>query len=925
MKNMNNHFAAWLRRLARAAMKGAGLLWMLSMFIGTSAWADAPTISLTAPANNSSYIAPASFRLSATAADSDGSVSVVRFYRNGSEIAGNSGNAQGLYGTDVSDLAAGTYNFTAKAWDNDGNITESAPVTIIVAANTPPTISLTAPANNSSYIAPASFTLSATAADSDGSISVVRFYQNGSVIGGNSGNAQGLYAVNVSDLAAGTYSFTAIAWDNGNTTTQSSPITVVVVPNTPPTISLTAPANNSTYIAPASFRLSATAADSDGSVSVVRFYQNGNVFAGNSGNAQGLYGTDVSGLAAGTYSFTAIAWDNGNTTTQSAPITVVVVPNTPPTISLTAPANNSIYIAPANFRLSATAADSDGSVSVVRFYQNGSEIAGNSGNAQGLYGTTVSNLAAGTYSFTAIAWDNGNTTTQSAAVNVTVYTSLPPAVNISSPANNQVFPPGTNIPLRAHASDSDGTVTQVQFFNGTTAIGMATLNTGTASIGTWATSAWTNVPAGTYTVTAKVTDNTGGVVTSSPVTVIVNSSAVTTVSLAGPPAGTTYTAPASIPLSATAANGAKEIAGVQFFSGATSIGTGYLVSGTATSGAWVTNAWTNVAAGTYSVTAVATDEDGGTVTSTPVTFTVGAASSGASTTLYFIDTDHLNNPRLIENQSQQTVWKWEQAEAFGDSVPNENPSSLGTFVFNQRFPGQYRDVETGLNYNYFRDYDPAIGKYSQSDPIGLNGGTNTYSYVGASPLGRTDSFGLWFDPAAAAATAGAASAAASAATSAASSSTAAATASSAAGTLAGASAIGITGAVVGGGAIGVGLGFGFNYFWERGAGQSFGGSIYDWKHPETPESPNASNKALPSYGEPGNPRVIPSTDPNEYPNAPNKSWPSYPAEQCKKDYAGSGGPGDTCYNLCKHLLGPPGDYGVKYRACYSQCQKDLRK
>ncbi len=102
------------------------------------------------------------------------------------------------------------------------------------------------------------------------------------------------------------------------------------------------------------------------------------------------------------------------------------------------------------------------------------------------------------------------------------------------------------------------------------------------------------------------------------------------------------------------------------------------------------------------------------------------------TAVYPIYTDHLNTPRLITNQANQVVWEW-KTDTFGAGAPNENPGGLGVFSFNLRFPGQYYDAETGLHYNYFRDYDPSVGRYVESDPIGLEGGRNTYAYVGNHP------------------------------------------------------------------------------------------------------------------------------------------------------------------------------------------------
>lgn len=88
------------------------------------------------------------------------------------------------------------------------------------------------------------------------------------------------------------------------------------------------------------------------------------------------------------------------------------------------------------------------------------------------------------------------------------------------------------------------------------------------------------------------------------------------------------------------------------------------------------------------------------------------------------------------------MWRWDQQEPFGNNPPDENPSGLGIFDLPLRFAGQRYDVETGLHYNYFRDFDPSLGIYKKSDLIGLQGGINTYAYVGSNPLLFVDPSGL---------------------------------------------------------------------------------------------------------------------------------------------------------------------------------------
>jgi len=109
-------------------------------------------------------------------------------------------------------------------------------------------------------------------------------------------------------------------------------------------------------------------------------------------------------------------------------------------------------------------------------------------------------------------------------------------------------------------------------------------------------------------------------------------------------------------------------------------------------------------------------------------------------TLYFVHADHLGTPQKVTDASQNLAWD-AVLRPFG-RIEQES------FTFTQllRFPGQYHDTEDKLFYNGFRDYDPDTGRYTESDPIGLEGGPNTYSYVGGNPITRIDPWGTdWLD------------------------------------------------------------------------------------------------------------------------------------------------------------------------------------
>lgn len=108
--------------------------------------------------------------------------------------------------------------------------------------------------------------------------------------------------------------------------------------------------------------------------------------------------------------------------------------------------------------------------------------------------------------------------------------------------------------------------------------------------------------------------------------------------------------------------------------------------------------------------------------------------------IYYYHNDHLATPKLLTDANQNIFWQAKHTPFGKAEIQVEQVTN------NLRFPGQYFDSETGLHYNYFRDYDPEMGRYLQSDPIGLEGGINTYAYAGGNPIFRTDQFGLAYAP-----------------------------------------------------------------------------------------------------------------------------------------------------------------------------------
>jgi len=472
-----------------------------------------PVVKITAPSNNSSFTAPAAISITATASDADGTISEVSFYNNGS-----------LLGTDVtspysfswSNVAAGTYKIIANVKDNNGGLgTDTVTVTVVPAVNQRPVVKITSPANNTVFTAPANISVTATATDADGTISEVSFVGVGTPVS----DVTSPYGASWINIAAGTYKIVANAKDNnGGMATDTITVTVVPAVNQRPVVKITSPANNAVFTAPANISVTATATDADGTISEVSFVGVGAPVS----DVTSPYAASWTNIAAGTYKIVANAKDNnGGVGTDTVTVTVVPALNQRPVVKITSPANNAVFTAPANISVTATAADADGTISEVSFVGVGSAVS----DVTSPYGASWTNVAAGTYKIVANAKDNnGGIGTDTVTVTVVPAVNQNPVVSITSPLNNASFNAPANITITANASDADGTISGVAFYNGSLLLGSDNTAPYTYTI--------TGAAVGTYSLTAVATDNLGGRTTSSVVSVKVEN--VLTIGINGP-------------------------------------------------------------------------------------------------------------------------------------------------------------------------------------------------------------------------------------------------------------------------------------------------------------------------------------------------------------------------------------------------------
>jgi len=365
-------------------------------------------------------------------------------------------------------------------------------------SNNPPQVSLTSPANNALFTSPANINLQANASDSDGSIAKVEFFNGVMKLGEDTSSP---YSFDWNNVSVGNYSLTAKATDNTGLFTSSSVINIII--NELPIVILITPVNNTVFTAPATVNFEATASDIDGTIAKVEFF-NGVVKLGEDLTAP--YSFIWNDVSSGNYVLTAKATDNNLATNTSTAVNISV--NGPPIVNLTNPVNNTVFLTPSDITLEAAASD-DGIVSQVEFFDGNTSLGVDATNP---YSLLWSGASVGNHILTAKATDSQNLSATSSAVNIVVNAA--PTVALTAPAEGAIFTAPAVVTIEATASDTNGTISKVEFFNG--AIKLEEDATAPYSF------VWNNVSAGSYSLTAKATDNHGSMTTSNAVNITVN-------------------------------------------------------------------------------------------------------------------------------------------------------------------------------------------------------------------------------------------------------------------------------------------------------------------------------------------------------------------------------------------------------------------
>lgn len=564
----------------------------------------APTVSISSPAGGDTVAVNSTVFIAGTAADADGTIVSVEFFVNGVALVSDS---TFPYTASWTPTVTGAVTLTAQATDNNGNVTTSAGVAVTVSAVSAgaPTVSVSSPASGSSVLVNQSVAVEASASDADGTIALVNFYVNEVFIGSDTNFP---YATTWTPVALGNYAVIARATDDEGNVTTSTTNTVSVIAGGLPTVIISAPAVASSFDIGSSVTVTAVpTATAPATITSVQFLANGEEI-GLSTSAP--YSISWKPLQSGAYTLTAVATDSLATTATSSSVPVTF--NTTSTVAVDSPSDGTSVLINTETTIEASASDTAGTIARVDIFANGVLLGT---DATFPYAVAWTPVALGDYAIVAVATDDEGNITSSTANIVTVSAGGVPSVSVSAPANGSSFDIGSTVTITGvPVAVAPRTVASVAFL-------VDGVQVGSAVTAAPYTVDWKPVQAGTYTVTAVVTDSLATTATSSSVSVTFDSTS--TVAVTSPANGSSVPVNVATTIQATASDSAGTITAVEFFANGVSLGSDDAFP--------YTVAWNPTALGSYAIVARAQDDEGNLTNSATNTVTVSSGNPPTAT------------------------------------------------------------------------------------------------------------------------------------------------------------------------------------------------------------------------------------------------------------------------------------------------------
>jgi extracellular elastinolytic metalloproteinase len=481
----------------------------------------APVVTITSPVDGSIFDEGAVIGFAGSASDSqDGDLTAGLAWTSSLDGAIGSG------GSFSATLSVGTHTIQASVSDSDG-LGGSDSVVVTVAPNTPPTVTISAPADGSVFDEGASISFAGSASDS----------QDGDLTGGlawtsSLDGAIGSGGSFSATLSVGTHTIQASVSDSGGLGGSDS-VVVTVAPNTPPTVTISAPADGSVFDEGASISFAGSASDSqDGDLT------GGLAWTSSLDGAIGSGGSFSATLSVGTHTIQASVSDSGGLGGSDS-VVVTVAPNTPPTVTISAPADGSAFDEGVSISFAGFASDSqDGTLTAGLVWS--SNLDGPIGSG-GSFSTT---LSVGTHTIQAAVIDSGGLGgSDSIVVTVNDTPNTAPTVAISAPSDGAVFDEGAVIGFAGAASDAE---------DGDLSASLAWTSSLDGPIGAGGSFPAT-LSVGTHTIQASVTDS-GGLGGSDSIVVSVTANSAPTVAISAPSDGAVFDEGAVIGFAGTASD-----------------------------------------------------------------------------------------------------------------------------------------------------------------------------------------------------------------------------------------------------------------------------------------------------------------------------------------------------------------------------------